>query len=91
MILQFQRKALLTHSLPEGEPYDADWKRVQKLHTRETYLPGLRGFRQPFDPIHVERYNEAYPEAMIVAFPKGAQPEWRPKAKPAVQRLQAPQ
>lgn len=81
----------LPHCPPEGEAFDVDWKRVQKLHTGEAYLPGLRGFRQPFDPIHVERYNDAYPEAMMAAFPKGAQPKWRPKAKQAVQRLQAPQ
>ena len=81
----------LPHCPPEGEHYDVDWKRVQKLHTGETYLPGLRGFRQPFDPIHVERYNDAYPEAMMAAFPKGAQAKLKPKAKRAMQRLHAPQ
>ena len=90
-IKQFQCQTPLPHCPPEGEHYDVDWKRVQKLHTGETYLPGLRGFRQPFDPIHVERYNDAYPEAMMAAFPKGAQAKLKPNAKRALRRLQAPQ
>ena len=85
LIQQFQPRTLLRHCPSEGEPYDDDWKRVQKLHTGEPFLPGLRGCRQPYDPIHVERYNAAYPAGMVNAFPIGAQAPRRAKPKRAAQ------